>query len=184
MSSAPRILSVDEMPRVRGLRVPKDFYVVLETPARLAGMAYPRPGTPWHALADLGLRHIVCLTHRVAPYDPSPLSLLCAVDLQDLCGGVAPLCPDEERRKIEAAISSILAALGRGEGVVVHCEGGTGRTGTVLAAVLTDLGNGLPDVVGALGGIHHARGTSWPESPWQREFLERRCARSAATAKA
>lgn len=184
MPSAPRILSVDEMPYVEGLRVPKDFYVMLETPARLAGMVYPRADTPWHALADLGLRHIVCLTHRVAPYDPAPLSLLCAVDLQDLYGGVAPVCADEERRKIEAAIPPILAALGRGEGVVVHCEGGTGRTGTVLAAVLTDLGLALPDIVSALNNIHRARAASWPESPWQREFLERRSARSAPTTKA
>jgi len=184
MPSAPRVLSVDEMPRVEGLGVPNDFYVLVETPARLAGMAYPRDSTPWHALANLGLRHVVCLTHRLPLYDPSPLSFLYAADLQDLYGGVAPARPDEERGKIEAATSRILAALGRGEGVVVHCVGGTGRTGTVLAAVLTDLGLGLPNVVAALGDIHRIRGTLWPESPWQREFIERRGTWATPTAKA
>lgn len=168
-----RILSTAEMPRIAGVRVPEDAYFVLKYPALLAGMAFPAPGLPWAALAALGIRHVVCLTHRSAPYDPSPLDVLHAVDLEDLFERDAPIDGPREEREIRKAASVIVAALSQGEGVVVHCVGGTGRTGTVHAAVLAELGFSPTAALAALVALHRARGKRWPESPWQHALVER-----------
>lgn len=169
----PEILSPVQMPRIVGVRVPQDVYFVLEHPAPLAGMAFPSPGLPWAALAARGIRHVVCLTHRNAPYDPSPLDVLHAIDLEDLFERDAPVDGAREEREIRRAAAVTVAALSRGEGVVVHCVGGTGRTGTVHAAVLAELGLSPTAALAALVALHRDRGRHWPESPWQRAFVER-----------
>lgn len=48
--------SPERMKSVPGLAVPLEFYLVLEHPAPLAGMAYPR-SSPWQGLASEGLLH-------------------------------------------------------------------------------------------------------------------------------
>ncbi|MCX6100910.1 MAG: tyrosine-protein phosphatase [Candidatus Bipolaricaulota bacterium] len=98
------------------------------------------------------------------------------MDLQDLYGGIAPTNPADEEARVEIAVSSVLAALRRGDGVVVHCAGGTGRTGTVIGATLVALGIPAEDAVAHLQSVNKLRGRSWPESPWQQELLHRFCA--------
>ncbi len=48
---------------------------------------------------------------------------------------------------------------------MVHCHGGTGRTGTVLGCVLRELGVQAAEVIDFLDRVHKARGKpGWPES--------------------
>lgn len=164
---------LERMPAVARLSVPSDAYWILKGPAPLLGMVRPTPATPWNALWKLGVRHVACLTDDAPAYDPSPLSFACAVELQDLCGGSAPTNPGDEEARIEMVVSSVLAALRRGDGVVVHCAGGTGRTGTVIGATLVALGVPAADVIAHLQAVNKLRARSWPESPWQQELLRR-----------
>ena len=46
---------------IPGIDVPKELYWVLEAPAPLAGMKYPRPSFPWAALERAGFSHLVSL---------------------------------------------------------------------------------------------------------------------------
>ncbi len=169
----PRPLLPEEMPKLKGVRIPRDLYWVLQHPAPLAGMTYPSWDVPWRALHGSGFPHVVCLTHEEPEYDPSPLSLLFSMHLDDLVGLREPHDPRRERHGIERAARSVLARLRLGEGVIVHCAGGTGRTGTVIGAVLRLLGMSAEDVIRYLDEIHRRRGQDgWPESPWQASVIE------------
>lgn len=168
----PALVSVEAMIRIPELPAPEALYTVLLGPTLLAGMPHPTPATPWTALASVGFRHVVCLTSPVPAYDPAPLGLLHAVGLEDLYGGRAPRNSERELREIRLASDVVLRALQRGEGVIVHCEGGTGRTGTVIGLVLRGLGHSACEIVGYLDAVHRARGKAgWPESSWQAELL-------------
>ncbi len=112
--------------------MPADLYWVVRHPAPLAGMAYPR-GRSWEDLHHAGFRHVVCLTHAEAPYDPTPLSVT-PVRLQDLYNRREPDDPELERAQTLVAVDFVVARLVAGEGVVVHCHAGRGRTGTSSAA--------------------------------------------------
>jgi hypothetical protein len=152
------------------LCVPDDFYWVARQPSSLAGMPYPGRAD-WHALHELGIGHVVCLTHDVAPYDAAPCSVT-AVRLQDLVSGGPPADPDAERALVLHAADDVVAHLERGIGVVVHCMGGRGRTGTVIGAALVRLGHDADDVVDYLHKVAIGRGRrGWPESAWQAELV-------------
>jgi protein-tyrosine phosphatase len=165
---------IERMPAVPGLAVPDDAYWILKAPAPLLGMARPTPSTPWNELWKLGVRRVACLTDDAPAYDPAPLTFVCAVGLQDLYGGIYPDSPEVEAEKIRTAASAVLAALDRGEGVAVHCAGGTGRTGTVLGSVLVMFGIPAADVIAHIQAVNKLRGgRRWPESSWQQELLLR-----------
>ena len=138
------------------------MFVVVQDPAPLAGMAYPPPETDWRELHRQGFAHVVRL--HPGDYDPAPL-VAHDVALQDLYGGAAPKDPAAEQDRIWEAAELVAEHLGRGEGVVVHCVGGTGRTGTVIACALRRLGRS-PDE--AIATVKQYR-PHWPESPWQEE---------------
>ncbi|WP_406640826.1 protein tyrosine phosphatase [Amycolatopsis sp. WGS_07] len=55
-----------------------------------------------------------------------------------------------------------------GEGVEVACLGGVGRTGTVLACLVTMGGVGAEEAVAWVRENHHARAV---ETPWQRRWV-------------
>ncbi len=57
----------------------------------------------------------------------------------------------------------------RGEGVVVHCVGGTGRTGTVLACALRQLGRSADAAIDTVRMHRPHR----PESLWQEDVVRR-----------
>ena len=141
------------------------LYIACHEPALLAGMPYPRD-EPWDALDDLGFRHVVCLTTVQPPYDPFPLSVLHAVALEDRAAGGPPSDPPDEARKIRAAAVVIREQLQQHESVVVHCLAGVGRTGTVLACTLIELG--LPSTE-AVRLVQASVG--WPESDWQAKLV-------------
>jgi hypothetical protein len=140
------------------------LFVVTDVPARLAGMAFPDPELDWLALRDEGFRHVVRL--HEADYDPAPL-IAHDVALEDLHGGLTPRNAEEERRRVWQAAELAAKYVASGDGVVVHCIGGTGRTGTVLACALRALGHSVDDAIGAV----RAQRPRWPESAWQEEVV-------------
>lgn len=148
------------------LAVSADLYWVTRTPAPLAGMGSPR-GDSWAALHDAGIRHVVCLTHAEAPYDASPLVIHHA-QLQDLYTRDEPDDPEHDREVAIDAARHVVERLDAGEGVVVHCHAGRGRTGTVIGVALVMLGHDPVTVVDWLHRVQRTRGKrGWPEQPWQ-----------------
>ena len=148
--------------------IPADLYFVARQPAPLIGMGFPAR-VDWQLMWDIGVRHVVCLTHDdAAPYDSGQVQTH-AIALQDLyCEPVGPRNPATERTRIERAGRIASDAILAGEGVAVHCRGGRGRAGTVLGVTLTNLGHRPADVVSYLDRLHRARGKDgWPECPWQ-----------------
>lgn len=159
---------------LNGIASPTDFYRILRSPAPLAGMRSPSSDTPWHEIHAAGFDYVVCLTTPVPDYNPTPLRVLHAVALEDLWHGRPPARPDAEEVSILEAVRVVSAAIYRSVGVVVHCLGGTGRTGTVLGGVLVTLGVPLATVTAYLREVNQTReGRTWPESPWQHEVLVR-----------
>jgi len=129
-------------------------------------MGYPR-GSSWEPLERAGIRHVVCLTHAKAPYDASPLSIHHA-PLQDLYTRDEPDEPELERERALTAARFVVDCLEAGEGVVVHCHAGRGRTGTVIGSALVMLGHDPATVVDWLHRVQRTRGKrGWPEQPWQ-----------------
>lgn len=102
------------------------------------------------------------------------MSILKAVRFKDLCGGTYP-DPDQskiEESELQDIVSAIKSELNLGRGVVVHCTGGTGRTGTVIACTLRELGMPVPDVLHYMNLLNSSRGRRWPESRWQKQQVE------------
>jgi hypothetical protein len=140
------------------------LFVVIETPAPLAGMRLPLPDTDWGELHRRGF--VVVIRLHPADYDPAPLV---AEDLmlEDLYGGRTPRAAVAEQQRIWDAARLAAQHITRGEGVVVHCLGGKGRTGTVLACALQLLGQSADDAIETV----RKRRPEWPESPWQEEVV-------------
>lgn len=171
---AGQLLRMRDMQLMHGLHVPRQFYMVLDTPAPLAGMEYPRLDMSWPQLYNAGISNVACLCSALESYDPSPLRTVYAVEMEDLHLGGRPADPEENERLAREAVGVIMTRLSKGEGVVVHCIGGTGRTGTVIGCVLRSMGFPAGDVIRYLDEVNKARGRrGWPESPWQSEMVRR-----------
>jgi hypothetical protein len=156
---------------IDGIEMPKEVYWVLRSPTPLAGMKYPPYDFPWAKLMAAGFSQVVSLDP--GEYDPAPLKVGFAEHLQDLVSGGPPTDEVRERAKIKRAVSAVVAFWRDGQGVVVHCVGGRGRSGTVLGCVLRELGFGFAEAIKFLDRVHKARGKpGWPESPWQSSLVE------------
>ncbi len=159
------------------LRLPEDFYWVRTLPPFLAGMQLPPRCTPWEQLLEIGFRHVVCLCSDHPVYEPAPLQWLVTVELCDLAEQPLPEDPASEERAIRIISTAIVARLRKGEGVIVHCAGGRGRTGTVLGCVLRELGHPVDEIVAYLDAVHKSRGKpGWPEAEWQQSVVAGRAA--------
>lgn len=148
-----------------------DLWWALRGARRLAGMAAPRADSNFARRFTAGLTHVVSLVGSTT-YDPTPLTHS-SYGLEDLYGRATPADITAERTRITAASSAVRDLLDAGQGVLVHCLGGTGRTGTVIGAVLCSYGIDPAETAAWLDAVHKLRGQSgWPESPWQRTALD------------
>ena len=158
---------------VQGMEVPRDIYCILKAPALLGGMRYPHSQTDWTGIAQVGFKYVVNLEDdSFSNYDHSPLKGLYSAHLEDLCSGRPPRNEGEEKRLITEAVEVIVSTLCKGEGVLVHCIGGRGRTGTVMGCILKRLGYSSEAILKYLNDLHIARGKpGWPESEWQKALV-------------
>jgi len=143
----------------------------LKGDTRLAGTARPAANMNFE---DIQNRHrlssVVSLVEH-NQYDCLPLQRS-VFPLDDLFGTAVPCDPSAEFDRVTGAVAKVRELLDQGHGVLIHCEGGTGRTGTVIGAVLVSYGVPAPEVVRWLDEVHQLRGQpGWPESPWQRDTL-------------
>ncbi len=160
------LLEKGQGPPIVGVQVPKEFYWVLAEPTPLAGMKYPAASFPWSNLHAAGFAKVVSL--HPGPYDPTPLTKVFSEHLEDLVSGGPPQDDMREREKISRAVKALVGALKSRQGVVVHCVGGRGRSGTVLGCCLRELGFGADEIIEYLDRLHKARSKpGWPESLWQ-----------------
>ena len=153
-----------------GLILPLRAYCVLEGYS-LAGMGDPTGiAIPWANLYALGFGYIVCLNTEKPRYNPGPLKFLGSTSLEDLYGGREPHQPDLEKQAYlniaKMVTDNLRAKVVTHRGVIVHCTGGVGRTGTVIGLVLANLGFDISKIKECL----HTQG--WPEgSKWQESLL-------------
>ena len=101
------------------------------------GCGYPRTERALAALSGAGVRLLVNLHER--PHDPGRLERHGLREIHLPVKDFAAPSPEQIQRGMEA----ILGALAAGEAVAVHCGGGLGRTGTMLACYLLASGEGL-----------------------------------------
>jgi hypothetical protein len=154
----------------------RSFYQVLSQPAPLAGMRYPEEKFwPWHDLQAAGFTSVVCLTHSSPRYDPAPLRVLYSAAFDDLWGGSQPSDLAREADMLFQVVGRICNELMAGRGVVVHCQGGTGRTGTVIACTLRAMDVPNETILEYMDLVNRSRNKypGWPESPWQKQQVER-----------
>src|ERR1019366_7876133 len=166
------LIPPEELPSIQGLDDPRRFYQVLQDPAPFAGMSFPDIHQLRY-LASLGFRSIVCLTSDTPPYDPAPLEMLRSVRFKDLIGGSQPKDPKREADLLKDVVRAVVHELDAKRGVAVHCQGGTGRTGTVIACCLRELGVATDEVLAYMHNLNKVREKypgwkGWPESGWQR----------------
>jgi protein-tyrosine phosphatase len=72
--------------------------------------------------------------------------------------------------EIEGLLNSVTDYLRNGKAVGVHCRAGIGRSSMIVASAL--IRNGL-SVDSAFSAIQEARGCSVPDTPEQRQWVER-----------
>lgn len=101
------------------------------------GCAYPRTERALSPLSANGVRLLVNLHER--PHDPARLERHGLREVHLPVKDFAAPSPEQ----MERGVGAIFEALAAGEAAAVHCGGGLGRTGTVLACYLLASSEGL-----------------------------------------
>lgn len=96
----------------------------------MLGCAYPRTNRALAALSEGGVRVLVNLHER--PHDPVRLERHGLREVHIPVRDFAAPSPGQ----IGSALDAVLESLAAGEAAAVHCGGGLGRTGTMLACYL------------------------------------------------
>ena len=157
--------------------VPQDIYRVLGDPV-LGGMRSPNTmHTNWKSLAAMGFKWVVNLESSKPTYNCTPLFLLACVELENLpLPTSVPSDPKNEFRKICEIVDYAEDKILDGEGVLIHCTGGRGRSGVVIGGILKKLGYDFFTIINYLDLLHKRRGKAgFPESKWQSQLVENFC---------
>jgi len=179
-NALPDLMSVDEMSlfvkgQLSDMKVPQNLYCVLDVPGLLAGMHTPDRKTDWKGLSRRGFNYVVCLEADKPKYDPSPLRFLGICKLENLSDpDDIPSDPKREETYIKGIVDRVERKLIGGRGVVIHCGGGRGRTGTVIGCILKRMGYGSRVIINYLHDLHGKMGKDgWPEANWQSQLVDR-----------
>ena len=157
------------------------YAISFDSGALLAGMPMPQNNRVWNELYAREIESVICLTHDEVPYLPSPVKVLKACELIDQYDNSS--CDinksktemKEERDKIRTVVDIAFHEVSQGRSLVVHCLGGTGRTGTILAGLLRESGHSWKETKNMMNEINIIRGRSpggWPESTWQQDLIK------------
>ncbi|MFH1350127.1 MAG: tyrosine-protein phosphatase, partial [Pseudomonadota bacterium] len=145
-------------PRIPGVQIPDELYWIIDDPAPLAGMCRPRSDIPWVKLLSAGFGHVINLMSTSPDYDSSPLKMAYAVELQDLLSGGPPSDPEREEGLVREVVHVTKEILDNGEGVIIHCYGGKGRTGMVIGCLLREFGFSSSEIIAGLDRLQKSRG--------------------------
>ena len=112
------------------------------------GCAYPRTERALAALSGSGVRLLVNLHER--PHDPARLGRHGLREIHLPVKDFAAPTPGQ----VERGVDAILKASTAGETAAVHCGGGLGRTGTLLACYLVSSeGLGAQEAIGRVRAL-------------------------------
>jgi protein tyrosine/serine phosphatase len=150
---------------------PLHFVLDLGKRGLLGAARFPVPGTNWKKLSTRGFRWVICACSDDPGYHPFPLDFLERIELTDLYSGGEPPDPDQELEHIAAIALKAYSKLDEG-GVLVHCQGGRGRTGTIIGSILRRCGYDSAKIIHFLDTTYVEAGRpGWPESPWQAQVF-------------
>jgi hypothetical protein len=152
---------------------PLHFVLSVEKHGMLGAARWPSAETDWKRMSSIGFRWVICICSKDPGYDPFPLKFLARIGLTDLSDEGPPDNAHAEYEQIAAIASKAFSKLNVG-GILVHCAGGRGRTGTIIGAILRHCGYGAAEVIDFLDGAYRDAGRpGWPESAWQAKVIER-----------
>jgi atypical dual specificity phosphatase len=111
---------------------------------QLAGCAHPGWGISLHeTLAELADRQGITAVVTLTP-EPLPADVLAEFNLRSYHLPIPDFgVPDME--KAGEAVEFVQGEIGRGGRVLIHCDAGYGRTGTILACCLAALDGGTAE---------------------------------------
>ena len=151
-------------------KIPRQLWLSVRTPRatwldeeRVCASRYPRKPEEFEAFAARNVSLLVNLHER--PHRTSDLERYGLTELHLPVPDFA--CPTPAQ--LDAGVRAINRAVENGQRVVVHCGGGVGRTGTLLACYLVSRGLDAPE---ALARIRAARPGSVETPQQERAVLE------------
>ena len=147
--------------------LPKTFTGYFKIQSHSQGWVFQNP-------IGFGSLLTIVISFHPIEHDPTLLTSIYFLPLEDLVSGDPPRNPLLEISKIRSATRIILQSLGDCKGVVVYCWWERGRTRTVLGCVLREPGCEGETVVKYLGEIQCFRGRKgWSETVWQLEIVKK-----------
>jgi hypothetical protein len=152
---------------------PLHFVLKVERHGVLGAARWPGLEMDWKRMSSVGFRWVICACSEDPGYDPFPLKFLARIGLTELSAKRQPDDPDTEFDQIAAIASQAFSKMNEGD-ILVHCEGGRGRSGTIIGAILRHCGYGAAEVIDFLDAAYRDAGRPcWPEKPWQSQVIER-----------
>ena len=134
----------------------------------MAACRYPRDDRTLRELADAGVRLVVNLHPRAHPAER-----LTRLDLTELHLPVADFTPPSTEQ-LATGVAAIREAVASGQRVAVHCGGGLGRTGTLVACYLVDGGLSADEAIAEVRRLRPGSVETPAQEAAVRDFAKRR----------